>query len=175
MAPRAASRLESLGFTRVYEYKPGKQDWMAAGLPVEPPPATAPTLANVTRSDVPRFGLDERASAMAERMRAGGWDWAAIVNKAGVLLGRIRARKLTDPQALASEVMEEGPATYRPNVPLGELLDRMRDRHFDKAFVTDQDGRLRGLVTRRDIEAALGAPDSSPATSSGRSPDEATS
>jgi rhodanese-related sulfurtransferase len=31
MSPRAASRLESLGFTEVYDYIDGKLDWMAAG------------------------------------------------------------------------------------------------------------------------------------------------
>ena len=35
MSPRAAWRLESLGFTKVYDYVPGKTDWLAAGLPRE--------------------------------------------------------------------------------------------------------------------------------------------
>ena len=35
MSPRAAWRLESLGFARVYDYVAGKADWMAAGLPTE--------------------------------------------------------------------------------------------------------------------------------------------
>ena len=33
MSPRAASRLERLGFEPVYDYVSGKVDWMAAGLP----------------------------------------------------------------------------------------------------------------------------------------------
>src|SRR5712691_518454 len=33
MSPRAAWRLERLGFTPVYDYALGKVDWMAAGLP----------------------------------------------------------------------------------------------------------------------------------------------
>jgi len=32
MSPRAASRLESLGFRDVYDYAAGKADWFAAGL-----------------------------------------------------------------------------------------------------------------------------------------------
>ncbi len=35
MSPRAAWRLESLGFTRVYDYVAGKVDWFAAGFPRE--------------------------------------------------------------------------------------------------------------------------------------------
>jgi CBS domain-containing protein len=53
--------------------------------------------------------------------------------------------------------MDEGPSTYRPNVGLDELLKRMADKGFDLAFVTDPDGRLKGLVARRDISRAIDA------------------
>jgi CBS domain-containing protein len=119
--------------------------------------AAEPTIATVIRSDVPRFGLNERASTMRDAMRSGGWEWAAVVNARGVLLGRVRARDLDDPNAKAEDVMEEGPSTYRPNVGLDELLRRMLDHRFEMAFVTDPDGRLRGLVTRRGIARALEA------------------
>jgi len=160
MAPRAAARLESLGFRNVFEYKAGKLDWFAAGLPASGSRADQPTIAAVLRRDLPRFGLEDRVGPILESMRGGGWEWAAVVDAAGVLLGRIRSRDVADPGVAAKkamEVMEEGPSTYRPNVPLDELLGRMLDHHFDTAFVTDQDGRLRGLVTRRDIARALEA------------------
>jgi hypothetical protein len=35
MSPRAAWRLESIGFTQVYDYAAGKADWGSAGLPLE--------------------------------------------------------------------------------------------------------------------------------------------
>src|SRR5438128_1173912 len=35
MSPRAAARLASLGFTKVYDYVAGKADWGSAGLPLE--------------------------------------------------------------------------------------------------------------------------------------------
>ncbi len=35
MSPRAAWRLESLGFTKVFDYVAGKADWSASGLPME--------------------------------------------------------------------------------------------------------------------------------------------
>jgi len=157
MAPRAAARLETLGFSNVFEYKAGKQDWLASGLPVEGRRASEPNLASVMRRDVPRFGLDDRAGAISDAARAAGWDWAAVVDSRGILLGRVRTADLADPDARARDVMEEGPSTYRPNVGLDELLRRMLDHRFDQAFVTDPDGRLRGLVTRRDIARALEA------------------
>jgi Mg/Co/Ni transporter MgtE len=157
MAPRAAARLETLGFNKVYEYKAGKEDWLASGLPSEGHQAAEPTIASVVRRDVPRFGLDDRCGPILDSLKAGGWDWAAIVNPAGILLGRVRAEDISDPDASASSVMKEGPATYRPSVKLDELLGRMHEKHFEMAFVTDPDGRLWGLVTARDIAKALEA------------------
>jgi len=157
MAPRAAARLETLGFDKVYEYKAGKEDWLAAGLPSEGRLAAEPTIASVVRRDVPRFALVDLAGPILDSLKAGGWAWAAIVNPAGILLGRVRADDISDPDATASSVMKEGPATYRPSVKLDELLGRMREKHFEMAFVTDPDGRLLGLVTARDILQALEA------------------
>jgi len=157
MAPRAAARLETLGFPDVLEYKAGKSDWLASALPSEGRWAVEPTIASVTRHDVPRFALDDRAGDILESVRAGRWELAAVVNARGVLLGRVRAGALDQPDARAADVMEEGPSTYRPDVPLEELLGRMHDRHFDTAFVTDPDGRLIGLVTKRDIAHAVAA------------------
>jgi rhodanese-related sulfurtransferase len=34
-SPEAARRMEGLGYDRVYDYEAGKEDWKAAGLPVE--------------------------------------------------------------------------------------------------------------------------------------------
>jgi CBS domain-containing protein len=157
MAPRAAARLVSLGFRKVFEYKAGKEDWLAAGLPAEGRTAGEPTIAAVTRRDVPRFGLHELAGDILESLTANGWEWGAIVNSSGILLGRVRASEIKDPAATAADMLEEGPGTYRPNVPLDELLGRMLDKRFDLAFVTDPDGRLQGLVSRRDIAHALQA------------------
>jgi hypothetical protein len=35
MSPRAACRLEQLGFAKVYDYTTGKADWLAHGLETE--------------------------------------------------------------------------------------------------------------------------------------------
>jgi len=33
-SPRAAQRMEALGYDRIYDYAAGKADWAAAGLPI---------------------------------------------------------------------------------------------------------------------------------------------
>ena len=35
-SPKAAKRMETLGYRNVFDYEAGKQDWKKAGLPVEP-------------------------------------------------------------------------------------------------------------------------------------------
>ena len=79
-----------------------------------------------------------------------------VVNEARVVLGRLRREGLGDnSEARAAEVMELGPSTYRPSVPLAELVPKMKAGGFENALVTDPDGRLRGLLNRAAAEAAL--------------------
>ena len=156
MSPRAAWRLEALGFAEVHDYEGGKMDWLAFGLPSSGSAASEPTLGDLVRRDAPRCSPSERLSEVARRME-GGWNWCAVVNDEAILLGRLRRRQVDGrPEARADEVMENGPSTYRPSTPASELLERMKSRGFEAAFVTDSDGRLWGLVGRADLERALG-------------------
>ena len=49
MSPRAACRLETLGFERTFDYMAGKADWIAAGLPTEGRLASEPRAGDVAR------------------------------------------------------------------------------------------------------------------------------
>jgi hypothetical protein len=51
MSPRAACRLELLGFTQVHGYVAGKADWLATGLPTEGEQAQVPRAKDVLRRD----------------------------------------------------------------------------------------------------------------------------
>lgn len=156
MSPRAAWRLEMLGFKEVYDYEGGKLDWLAFGLPSQGSAASEPSIGDVVRRDVPRCCPEERLSQVAGRMAA-GWSWCAVVNSAGILLGRLTRRQIdSEPDATAEEVMRNGPGTYRPSTPAAELLERMKQGGFENAFVTDSNGLLWGLVVRADLERALG-------------------
>src|SRR5919198_854297 len=52
MSPRAAARLEQLGFRQVYDYVPGKADWLAAGLQREGQAAGVPLAGDVADRSV---------------------------------------------------------------------------------------------------------------------------
>jgi len=94
MSPRAAWRLESLGFTEVYDYTVGKLDWMAAGLPTEGTNAKRPRAGDLARKDTPTCKLEERISDVRERVHALGWDAVVFVNDEQVVFGLLRAKEL---------------------------------------------------------------------------------
>src|SRR5258706_3448150 len=149
MSPRAAWRLESLGFTEVYDYAAGKEDWLAWGLPREGRTAQVPTVGKVARHDVPTCGLADRVADAKARAQAAGYDACVVVNELRVVLGLLRSQELdADPTATAEQVMRAGPTTYRPNVPAGEAAERMRARRGGAPLVTTPDGVLAGLLSR---------------------------
>jgi CBS domain-containing protein len=159
MSPRAAWRLESLGFTEVYDYAAGKADWLAWGLPREGTAAQDSTVGEVARRDVPTCGLADRVSDAKARAQTSGLEACVIVNEQRVVLGLLRSQDLemADPAAIAEQVLRAGPTTYRPNVAARAAAARMRARGVDALLVTTPDGALVGLLRREDAERAGGA------------------
>jgi CBS domain-containing protein len=51
--------------------------------------------------------------------------------------------------------MSEGPSTIRPSARLEPVVERMRTDNLTSLPVTTSDGRLLGLLTQTDAEAAL--------------------
>ncbi len=54
------------------------------------------------------------------------------------------------------EVMRNGPTTFRHNVPVGKMANRMRERGARTVLVTTSDGRPVGLLYREDAERLAG-------------------
>ena len=157
MSPRAAWRLEGLGFETVYDYVPGKADWFASGLPREGKLALSPTIGDAARRDVPTCAPVETIGVVRERVWKMGWDRCVVVNEKRVVLGLLREKELSsDPEAPVEEAMRNGPATFRPNEPVGKMAKRMQDREATAVLVTTSDGRLVGLLYREDAEHLAG-------------------
>ena len=151
MSPRAAWRLETLGFTNVCDYTDGKLDWMAAGLPMEGTNAERPRAADVARKDVVTCRLDERLGDVSERAAAAGWEAAVVVNDERVVLGLLRAKELAgDPMQTVERAMRPGPSTFRPYVAIAEMAAFMTDHNLDTSPITTSDGRLVGLLQKED-------------------------
>src|SRR5438270_473833 len=129
MSPRAAWRLESLGFSEVYDYVPGEADWFAFGLPMEGAKAPLPRVGAVARRDIPRCGLQVRIGEIRRRVEAAGWDVCVVVNDRDVVLGLLRQRELgADAEMTAEQVMRSGPATYRPDAKVADVREYLEKR-----------------------------------------------
>ena len=151
MSPRAAARLETLGFTRVYDYVPGKVDWLAAALPTEGRAAKAPEAGDVIRGDDIVCHLGERLGDSVDRLRTQGRDGCIVIDDHHVVLGRVRRRDLAgNPDAKIEDVMQLGPSTIRPDTPLDTVVKTLREGNVASTLVTDPDGRLIGTIYLED-------------------------
>jgi predicted transcriptional regulator len=80
-----------------------------------------------------------------------------VVNKERVVLGLLREKELSsDPGATAERAMRSGPTTFRPDMRVGKMAERMRERGARTVLVTTSDGRLIGLLYRKDAERLAG-------------------
>jgi hypothetical protein len=155
MSPRAAWRLETLGFEHVYDYVPGKADWLAAGLLLEGTGTSVPRAGDVARSDATTCALDARLGEAREQARAASLEVCLVLTESGVVLGRLRAPFDGDPASLVEETMESGPTTVRADEPLEALVPRMQARATPSVIVTSPDGVLVGTLSLEDAERRL--------------------
>jgi Mg/Co/Ni transporter MgtE len=156
MSPRAASRLESLGCTQVYDYVAGKADWGSFGLPLEGRRPSGTRVGAHARTDVPACGPQDRMLEVRGRVRAAGWDTCFVTNEHGVVLGRLGRTALGgDDDVSVEEAMTLGPSTVRPSFELDSAVERMRAQNLTTLPVTRSDGVLVGVLRREDAEHAL--------------------
>lgn len=138
-----------MGFERVYDYVPGKVDWLARGFPTEGEKAGVRRVQDVVRNDVVTCGLADLVGSVRPRVEDSPYGFALVVSDNGVLLGRLRRASLEgQADAPAESVMEAGPSTVRPDTELDSLMERLAKRDLKTAVVSTPEGRLLGIVRR---------------------------
>jgi len=154
MSPRAAWRLESLGFGDVYDYVGSKMEWIGDGLPFEGTLADRPRLSTVADPNVPTCALDETVAQV--RARLNGWPMALVVaGPPRVVVGLIRAEDLgLEEDRTIADAMQEGPSTYRPHVVVEEMAANLKKSPAPWVVVTTLSGHLVGVARPDDIRAA---------------------
>jgi CBS domain-containing protein len=158
MSPRAAWRLEALGFEHVYEYVAGKADWLAHGLPREGTNAGVLYAGDLLDSDPPTCRPGDELDRIRDAMGQSRYGFCLVVNDEHILLGRLRKTALehADDRATAEALMEAGPSTVRPDTPAAALVERLAKQDLKTAIVTDPEGRLLGSLVRRNVDLAEG-------------------
>jgi Mg/Co/Ni transporter MgtE len=152
LSPRAASRLEGLGFTRVYDYVAGKADWGSFGLPLEGTADSSTRVGSIARVDAPTCRPDELVADVAERV---GDDWriCVVTDKGRVVLGLLGREALhSGARVPAEDAMSPGPSTIRPSARGEAIAQRMRDQDLTRMVVTRSDGVLDGVLRQEDVE-----------------------
>lgn len=156
MSARAAWRLESFGFTQVYRYEGGKEDWFSKELPVEKRTTELPRASDVVRRDVPTCHPSERLGEVRQETHATGWKQCVVLNRVGIVVGRLRGKQWdAASETLVEEVMEDGPTTFRPHTMLAPLVKRMQERKVGSVLITKANGALVGVMFRADGEKYL--------------------
>ncbi len=146
MSPRAAWRLERFGYGPVYDYAPGKVDWLAAGLPTEG--AKRQRRAVDALEEPLTCGPTTTVAEAVETGSSGGTPGLLVVNDEGILLGLLRLPTDASPHVTVEEAMEPGPVTLRANEPLDPLLEHMAEGGVTEVVVTTPDGQLLGVIRR---------------------------
>ena len=115
MSPRAACRLEALGFSELYDYVAGKAGWLGRNLPIEGEHADRPTAGHLLRTDVVTCAPDDSPREVCARIDDSAYGFALVTSRAGVLLGRLRRSAQTEDQgSRVDEVMAPPPCAHTP-------------------------------------------------------------
>jgi rhodanese-related sulfurtransferase len=144
LSPRAAWRLERLGFREAHDYAASKMDWIASDLPWE---GNAELIGSTIDRTVPTCELGEPIDAVKARLTGTGI--CVVVDTGGVVAGTLDMEALARGDgATAEAVMHRGPSTVRPSEEISKLEERMREAGTDRLVVTRLDGTLLGVYTR---------------------------
>jgi CBS domain-containing protein len=108
---------------------------------------------------VTSFRVEDTVDRLAGAMSEGGFGSVPILAKDGKLVGIVsefdllkaieEGKEMT--MVTAGEIMVKDPITVARNTPAMEIIHLLQERHFIRTPVVDADGKLVGVVSRRDI------------------------
>ena len=151
LSARGAALLELYGFKEVYDYTGSKTEWLGLGLPGEGTLRRADPAGGRARP-VPTCAPDASVRDVTFDEATGR---CVVVEASGVILGSLRREAAGLPgETPASQAMEPGPPTVRPSISRAELARSMAEEGQLSVLVSSLDGRLIGIVTLDDLQAA---------------------
>jgi len=117
------------------------------------------TAADFMETDVFYYAEDSRVDRLATAMTLGNFGSIPIVNKEKRLVGIVSEFDLLNvmknpkelKEVLAREIMTGAPVSVHPETRAHKIIDLLQRKHLIRVPVVDQDGKLVGIVARRDI------------------------
>jgi CBS domain-containing protein len=141
LSPRAAWRLEHLGFDRSVDYAGGKMDWLSFDLPWE---GSAHLVGSELDRDAPTCTLGEKVSEVRARLSPHGF--CVVLFDSNVVAGSLGEDALrANGDQLVEAAMNSGPPTVRLTEEVEALDERMRRKGVAQIIATRPDGRLVGV------------------------------
>jgi len=115
---------------------------------------------------VTSYEVEDTVDRLAGAMSEGGFGSVPILGKDRKLVGIVsefdllkaieEGKEMT--KVTAGEIMIKDPVTVFRNTPAMEIIHLLQEKHFIRTPVVDADGKLAGVVSRRDIiQGYLGA------------------
>ncbi len=108
---------------------------------------------------VTSYEVEDTVDRLAGAMSEGGFGSVPILAKDGKLVGIVsefdllkaieEGKEMT--KVTAGEIMIKDPVTVFRNTPAMEIIHLLQEKHFIRTPVVDADGKLAGVVSRRDI------------------------
>ena len=108
---------------------------------------------------VTSYEVEDTIDRLAGAMSEGGFGSVPILAKDGKLVGIVsefdllkaieEGKEMT--KVTAGEIMIKDPVTVFRNTPAMEIIHLLQEKHFIRTPVVDADGKLAGVVSRRDI------------------------
>jgi CBS domain-containing protein len=138
----------------VYDYAPGKMDWLDFGLPHD---GSALLVGEVARRDLPACGPKDAVETVQSLLEEADVALCPVLDDDGVVLGAVHREGLEkNPGGTpAEEVMDFGVTTTRPSAELHALLNSMERAATEATIITRPDGTLFGLPVRREVRRRL--------------------
>ena len=108
---------------------------------------------------VTSYEVEDTVDRLAGAMSEGGFGSVPILGKDRKLVGIVsefdllkaieEGKEMT--KVTAGEIMIKDPVTVFRNTPAMEIIHLLQEKHFIRTPVVDADGKLAGVVSRRDI------------------------
>ena len=108
---------------------------------------------------VTSYHVEDTVDRLAGAMSEGGFGSVPIVTKDGKLVGIVSEFDLLKAieegkdleKVTAGDIMIKDPVTVARSTPAMDIIHLLQERHFIRTPVVDTDGKLTGVVSRRDI------------------------
>ncbi len=123
---------------------------------------TEMTASHIMKRDIICFGKEVYCDVLSSKMLKGGFGSIPIIDSNKILCGVVSEYDILNAlrqgmdlrNTLAFEVMTQDVLSVNENTAITEIIELLQSEHFIRIPVVDAQGKLIGILSRRDILGA---------------------